>query len=90
MRQFGSDASDVHILTMKTAVAFLALTASANAFAPASTSARSATAVNAAELDGMLGVGPETAGKVVSDDSILVHAFKCSSFSHLTISFCLV
>ena len=54
---------------MKTAVAFLALTASANAFAPASTSARSATAVNAAELDGMLGVGPETAGKVVSDDS---------------------
>lgn len=51
---------------MKTAVAFLALAAGTNAFAPASTSARTSTDLKAAELDSLIGVGPETGGKIVS------------------------
>lgn len=50
---------------MKIAVAFLALLNGANAFAPAQQSARMATAFAMSDLDGMLGVGPETANKIV-------------------------
>jgi hypothetical protein len=53
------------LLTMKTGVAFVALFAGANAFAPASNSARTSSAL-AGDLDGMIGVGPETLNKVVS------------------------
>lgn len=50
---------------MKTAIAFLALAAGANAFAPATTG-RVSTQVQAAELDNYIGVGIETGGKIVS------------------------
>lgn len=50
---------------MKTTL-FLTAIAGASAFAPASQSSRVAVELNAAELDGLRGVGPETGGKVVS------------------------
>lgn len=50
---------------MKTGVAFVAFFAGANAFAPASNSARTSSAL-AGDLDGMIGVGPETLNKIVS------------------------
>lgn len=55
------------LLTMKTGVAFVALFAGANAFAPATSSIRTASALSMASgLDGMIGVGPETGNKIVS------------------------
>lgn len=53
------------LLTMKTGVAFVALFAGANAFAPASNAARASSAL-AGDLEGMIGVGPETLNKIVS------------------------
>jgi hypothetical protein len=57
---------------MKTGVAFVAFFAGANAFAPASSSARTSSAL-AGDLEGMIGVGPETLNKVVSLSCYLVH-----------------
>lgn len=58
------------LFTMKTGVAFVALFAGANAFVPATSSTRTASAV-AAGLEGMIGVGPETGNRIVSDHLVL-------------------
>lgn len=50
---------------MKLAILLSAI-AGASAFAPASQSATSQTRLNAADLDTLRGVGPETGNKVVS------------------------
>ena len=50
---------------MKLAILLSAI-AGASAFAPASQSATSQTQLNAADLDTLRGVGPETGNKVVS------------------------
>ena len=52
-------------LTMKIAL-FLTAVAGASAFAPVQQPARLDSQLKAAELEGMRGVGPETAGKIVS------------------------
>jgi hypothetical protein len=69
---------------MKTGVAFVAFFAGANAFAPASNSARTSLAL-AGDLEGMIGVGPETANKIVSDPvTLLLHCCGKTQYTSLT------
>jgi len=74
---------------MKTAVAVLALAAGATAFAPASLSARTSTQVKAAELDNYIGVGPETANKIVRTLTALL-ATVTFSYPHTVLCFCFI
>ena len=61
---------------MKTTL-FLTAIAGASAFAPASQSSRVGLSLNAAELDGLRGVGPETGGKIVSYDIMKPTVAEC-------------
>lgn len=57
--------SNRRLLTMKIAL-FLTAIAGASAFAPVNQPSRASSQLNAGELEGIRGVGPETAGKIVS------------------------